>query len=69
METETIEQIRAERDLLMWLYDSLDERLVISPVNGTRRKHSDVIHYVKSRVFDVRFGLEEIRNRNTTLAD
>ena len=66
---ETIEQIKAERDLLFWLYDSLDDRLVVSPVNGTFRKHHEIIYYVKSRLFDTMHGLNSIRNKYAASAE
>ena len=65
----TPEQIKAERDILLDFLDSLDERLLVSRTNGERRRHHEILYYVKARIFDARQGLNDVRNRNRSVSD
>jgi len=66
-EAEAYGQLKAERDALKWFVDALGERIVINPIeNGKyeRRKHHEILYFIKARLFDLEYNLISIRNGN-----
>ena len=62
---ETYEKIKAERDALKWFVDSLGENIVVNPINKgkyERRKHHEILYFIKSGLFDLRYNLNSIEN-------
>ncbi|MDR2004084.1 MAG: hypothetical protein LBQ74_13715 [Prevotella sp.] len=60
---ESYEKIKAERDAMKWFIDSLDERIVINSETSGRRKHHEILHYIKAGLFDLRHNLVSIRDK------
>jgi hypothetical protein len=63
------ELIKAERDVLLDFIGSLDERLLVNRLDGERRRHHEILYFVKSRIFDTQQALKAVRNRHDTVAD
>jgi len=68
METaESYEKIKAERDAMKWFVDLLGENLVINPIvkgKYERRKHQELLYFIKAELFDLRYNLISIENGN-----
>jgi len=64
---ETPEQIKAERDAMRWFIESLDERIVVNSEKKDRRKHHEILRYIKAGLFDLQYNLKSIRNGNSAV--
>jgi hypothetical protein len=62
-------KIKAERDMLLNFLNSLDERLLVNRINGERRRHHEILYFVKSQIFDTQQSLKYIGNGNYPVSD
>jgi uncharacterized protein YutE (UPF0331/DUF86 family) len=64
-----LEKLKDERDILFRLYNSLDHRLVVHTLDGTHRRHHEILYYVKAQFFDAKFELDRLRDKYPSIAD